>query len=96
MFVAWRENDFSAPFKMQHPSAPVALCWTEDICCGASAEQNPVNPIQLVHSVPVALCRFWKCPHGTECKYRHALPLGYVLKSQMKELLEEEVGEHGL
>lgn len=33
---------------------------------------------------------FWKCPNGGECKYRHALPAGYVLKSQMKELLEEE------
>ncbi len=36
------------------------------------------------------MCRFWKCPGGAECKYRHALPAGYVLKSQMKELLEEE------
>eukprot|EP00775_Hariotina_reticulata_P008380 gene8380-8564_t len=33
---------------------------------------------------------FWKCPNGADCKYRHALPSGYVLKSQMKELLEEE------
>ncbi|GLC34909.1 hypothetical protein PLESTB_001177000 [Pleodorina starrii] len=33
---------------------------------------------------------FWKCPNGEDCKYRHALPTGYVLKSQMKELLEEE------
>mmetsp|Transcript_13640 Transcript_13640/g.29256 ORF Transcript_13640/g.29256 Transcript_13640/m.29256 type:complete len:407 (-) Transcript_13640:1216-2436(-) len=33
---------------------------------------------------------FWKCPNGGDCKYRHALPPGYVLKSQMKELLEEE------
>lgn len=28
--------------------------------------------------------RFWQCPNGKECKYRHALPPGYVLKSQMK------------
>eukprot|EP00198_Chlamydomonas_reinhardtii_P000117 XP_001689452.1 predicted protein [Chlamydomonas reinhardtii] len=33
---------------------------------------------------------FWKCPNGEDCKYRHALPHNYVLKSQMKELLEEE------
>ena len=39
---------------------------------------------------PPPLCRFWKCPSGSECKYRHALPPGYILKSQMKELLEEE------
>lgn len=34
--------------------------------------------------------RFWKCPNGDQCIYRHALPSGYVLKSQMNELLEEE------
>mmetsp|Transcript_1528 Transcript_1528/g.3707 ORF Transcript_1528/g.3707 Transcript_1528/m.3707 type:complete len:434 (-) Transcript_1528:240-1541(-) len=33
---------------------------------------------------------FWKCPNGNECKYKHALPPGFVFKSQMKELLEEE------
>ncbi|KAF5184359.1 Zinc finger ccch domain-containing protein 15-like protein [Thalictrum thalictroides] len=34
---------------------------------------------------------FWVCPNGAkECHYRHALPPGYVLKSQMKALLEEE------
>ncbi|KAL0375134.1 UNVERIFIED_CONTAM: Zinc finger CCCH domain-containing protein 11 [Sesamum radiatum] len=34
---------------------------------------------------------FWICPNGgKECHYRHALPPGYVLKSQMKALLEEE------
>ncbi|KAL5740935.1 hypothetical protein ACOSP7_029804 [Xanthoceras sorbifolium] len=34
---------------------------------------------------------FWVCPNGgKDCHYRHALPSGYVLKSQMKALLEEE------
>ncbi len=33
---------------------------------------------------------FWQCPNGKDCKYRHALPQGFVLKSQMKQLLEEE------
>ncbi|KAL2509475.1 Zinc finger CCCH domain-containing protein 21 [Forsythia ovata] len=34
---------------------------------------------------------FWACPNGgKECHYRHALPPGYVLKSQMKALIEEE------
>lgn len=33
---------------------------------------------------------FWQCPNGKDCKYRHALPPGYVLKSQMKQMLEEE------
>ncbi|WRX25560.1 ZC3H15/TMA46 family [Theobroma cacao] len=34
---------------------------------------------------------FWVCPNGgKDCHYRHALPPGYVLKSQMKALIEEE------
>jgi hypothetical protein len=34
---------------------------------------------------------FWVCPNGgKDCHYRHALPPGYVLKTQMKALLEEE------
>ncbi|CAK7342924.1 unnamed protein product [Dovyalis caffra] len=34
---------------------------------------------------------FWVCPNGgKDCHYRHALPPGYLLKSQMKALLEEE------
>ena len=33
---------------------------------------------------------FWACPNGRGCQYRHALPPGYVLPSQMKELLAAE------
>ncbi|GLT89679.1 hypothetical protein SLE2022_076560 [Rubroshorea leprosula] len=34
---------------------------------------------------------FWVCPNGgKDCHYRHALPPGYVLRSQMKALIEEE------
>lgn len=34
---------------------------------------------------------FWVCPNGgKECQYRHALPPGFVLKSQLKALLDEE------
>jgi hypothetical protein len=36
-----------------------------------------------------------QCPNGKDCKYRHALPPGYVLKSQMKELLELEAANVG-
>jgi hypothetical protein len=33
---------------------------------------------------------FWVCPGGgDECKYRHALPPGYVLQSQIKALAKE-------
>ena len=34
---------------------------------------------------------FWVCPNGGDkCKYRHALPPGYVLKSQISAMLAEE------
>ncbi|KAG6841482.1 hypothetical protein C0991_010670 [Blastosporella zonata] len=29
---------------------------------------------------------FWECPNGEACQYRHALPPGFVLKSQKKAL----------
>lgn len=31
---------------------------------------------------------FWECPNGENCQYRHALPPGFVLKSQKKALDE--------
>jgi len=34
---------------------------------------------------------FWQCPNGgNQCKYRHALPEGYVLKNQKKDDGEQE------
>lgn len=34
---------------------------------------------------------FWECPNGGDlCKYRHALPPGFVLKSQMKKSAEAD------
>ncbi|TFY66361.1 hypothetical protein EVG20_g4729 [Dentipellis fragilis] len=33
---------------------------------------------------------FWQCPSGENCQYRHALPPGFVLKSQRKALAEAE------
>ncbi|KAI0034378.1 hypothetical protein K488DRAFT_45645 [Vararia minispora EC-137] len=33
---------------------------------------------------------FWQCPNGDGCQYRHALPAGFVLKSQKKALEEAE------
>lgn len=29
---------------------------------------------------------FWECPNGENCIYRHALPVGYVLKKDKKQL----------
>jgi len=37
---------------------------------------------------------FWECPNGgNKCPYRHALPPGYVLKSEKKKTAEEEEAE---
>ncbi|KAA1477150.1 hypothetical protein DENSPDRAFT_844325 [Dentipellis sp. KUC8613] len=33
---------------------------------------------------------FWQCPSGENCQYRHALPPGFVLKSQRKALADAE------
>jgi hypothetical protein len=34
---------------------------------------------------------FWECPNGGEkCQYRHALPPGFMLKSQRKAAAEAE------
>lgn len=43
---------------------------------------------------------FWECPNGEKCIYRHALPVGYVLKRDKKkedkkqEISLEELIEH--
>lgn len=34
---------------------------------------------------------FWNCPNGESCKYRHALPPGFVLKEQQKKKSDEPV-----
>ncbi|KNC78925.1 hypothetical protein SARC_08659 [Sphaeroforma arctica JP610] len=34
---------------------------------------------------------FWDCPNGTDCKYRHALPPGFVLKKDQVKDTEEDV-----
>ena len=33
---------------------------------------------------------FWECPNGDSCHYRHALPPGFVLKSQKKAIEDAE------
>eukprot|EP00250_Pteridium_aquilinum_P005020 c15184_g2_i1 orf=92-796(+) len=57
--------------------------------CGALLEQVCKHFLDAVEKKQYGW--FWVCPNGgKECHYRHALPPGYVLKSQMKALLEEE------
>jgi len=33
---------------------------------------------------------FWECPSGSTCHYRHALPPGFVLKRDKKNLKDQE------
>ncbi|XP_068644133.1 zinc finger CCCH domain-containing protein 11-like isoform X2 [Aristolochia californica] len=60
-------------------------------------EYNPNKPTEIVCKYFLEAVEkkqygwFWVCPNGgKDCHYRHALPPGYILKSQMKALLEEE------
>lgn len=69
----------------------------EKVVESKSNEYNKNKPTDIVckHFLEAVEKRqygwFWVCPNGgKECHYRHALPPGYVLKSQMKALLEEE------
>lgn len=32
---------------------------------------------------------FWQCPNGDDCKYRHSLPPGFVLKTKEQKKLEK-------
>jgi hypothetical protein len=34
---------------------------------------------------------FWECPSGDKCIYRHVLPIGFVLKKDMKKDKKEEI-----
>ena len=62
----------------------------------ASAPNNPNNRTNIICKFFLDAVEkrqygwFWSCPNGKDCKYRHALPPGYVLPSQMKELLAAE------
>ncbi|RAL45215.1 unnamed protein product [Cuscuta campestris] len=69
----------------------------EKVVASKSEEYNKNKPTDIVCKYFLEAVEkkqygwFWTCPNGgKDCHYRHALPPGYVLKSQMKALLEEE------
>lgn len=74
--------------------------WTQEQLEKAVADkhgkQNENRPTQIIckfflEAVEKKLYGwFWQCPNGSTCQYRHALPAGYLLKSQIKELLDAE------
>ncbi|KAF3662848.1 Zinc finger CCCH domain-containing protein 11 [Capsicum annuum] len=69
----------------------------EKVVASKSQEYNKNKPTDIVCKYFLEAVEkkqygwFWVCPNGgKECHYRHALPPGYILKSQMKALLQEE------
>ncbi|KAI4384441.1 hypothetical protein MLD38_002598 [Melastoma candidum] len=69
----------------------------EKVVESKKAEYNPNKPTEIVCKYFLEAVEkkqygwFWVCPNGgKDCHYRHALPPGYILKSQMKALIEEE------
>ncbi|CAI0471585.1 unnamed protein product [Linum tenue] len=69
----------------------------EKVVASKNSEYNQNKPTDIVckHFLDAVEKKqygwFWVCPNGgKECHYRHALPPGYILKSQMKALLDEE------
>src|SRR6266852_2243378 len=59
-----------------------------------SSAQRSNRESDFSHSSHFSIfCRFgwfWQCPNGELCQYRHALPPGFVLKSQKKAMEEAE------
>lgn len=48
-------------------------------------------PLITIYSTYHRFGWFWECPNGGEkCQYRHALPPGFMLKSQRKAAEEAE------
>uniref|UniRef100_A0A803NAB6 C3H1-type domain-containing protein n=1 Tax=Chenopodium quinoa TaxID=63459 RepID=A0A803NAB6_CHEQI len=100
-----REKELNDLFKIAvtQPKVPVGTMeeWDletlEKAVAEKSKEYNQNKPTDIVckHFLDAVEKKqygwFWVCPNGGKnCHYRHALPPGYVLKSQMKALLEEE------
>lgn len=59
------------------------------------SRQRSLSIRQFHASLPHGSFRFgwfWECPDGDGCRYRHALPPGFVLKSQRKALEDAEKG----
>lgn len=50
-----------------------------------------IFPLITIYSMYHRFGWFWECPNGGEkCQYRHALPPGFMLKSQRKAAEEAE------
>eukprot|EP00743_Colponemidia_sp_Colp-15_P001603 GILK01001750.1.p1 GENE.GILK01001750.1~~GILK01001750.1.p1 ORF type:complete len:367 (-),score=102.84 GILK01001750.1:158-1258(-) len=61
---------------------------------GAPAGKHPTTEIVCKYFLDAVESRlygwFWNCPNGEDCKYRHALPPGFVLREKKVKVEEEE------
>ena len=55
----------------------------------ARSKSSP-SPRLTDPNVPGRFGWFWECPNGENCQYRHALPPGFMLKSQRKAAEDAE------
>lgn len=77
----WTEEELRAAIEKKHGAADKKnAATTTDKVCNAflSAVEN------------FKYGWFWDCPNGANCKYRHALPEGYVLQRDQKKLKEAQ------
>ena len=86
---------FALPFIpfMTHPSDGTCRLYANTSSTLLKRRSAPVGrlPISPYLRVNSRFGWFWECPNGGEkCQYRHALPAGFVLKSQRKALEDAE------
>lgn len=72
----WTEEELRAAIERKHGKSNKNVATTTDKVCN--------NFINAVENNKYGW--FWECANGDKCKYRHALPEGYVLKRDLKKL----------
>jgi len=73
----WTEEELRAAIAKKHANDKNAATTTTKVC------NDFIQAVELFK-----YGWFWECPKGDKCKYRHALPEGYVLKRDLKKLKE--------
>jgi len=102
LIQAWQSTDYHrCKFRAPAPcfSRPLATSFPSRSYANSSSrpsrhksEGHPL--IYMKRSMSHTHCSrfgwFWQCPNEESCQYRHALPPGFVLKSQKKAMEEAE------
>ncbi|GAA5796335.1 hypothetical protein HPULCUR_001705 [Helicostylum pulchrum] len=67
----------------------------EEVVASKSTKQPPTDIVCKFFLEAIEASKygwFWECPNGgTACKYKHALPIGFILKSKNKVEEKEEI-----